>query len=73
LSLPAQVARLENYCRNKGFTVIKSFSFDESAYTNNRAEFDAIFNFIIEQKEKIAVYCDKTDRLSHNNNFYCFI
>ena len=66
LSLPAQVMRLENYCQNKGFPIIKSFSFDESAYKDDRTEFDTIFNFIIEQKEKIAVCCDKVDRLSRN-------
>ena len=66
LSLPAQVTRLENYCQNKGFPIIKSFSFDESAYKDDRSEFDQIFNFIVEQKEKIAVCCDKVDRLSRN-------
>ena len=52
LSLPAQVTRLETYCKNKGFSIIKSFSFDESAYKDDRSAFDVIFNFIIEQKEK---------------------
>jgi site-specific DNA recombinase len=66
LSLPAQVMRLENYCQNKGFSIIKSFSFDESAYKDDRSEFDMIFNFIFEQKEKIVVCCDKVDRLSRN-------
>jgi site-specific DNA recombinase len=66
LSLPAQITRLENYCKNKGFSIIKSFSFDESAYKDNRSEFDSIFNFILEQKEKIAICCDKVDRLSRN-------
>jgi len=66
LSLPAQVTRLENYCKNKSFNVIKSFSFDESAYKDERTEFDRIFDFIIEQKDKIAICCDKVDRLSRN-------
>jgi DNA invertase Pin-like site-specific DNA recombinase len=66
LSLPAQVTRLENYCQNKGFSVIKSFSFDESAYKDDRSAFDVIFNFIIEQKEKVAICCDKVDRLTRN-------
>jgi len=55
LSLPAQVNRLERYCENKGFPIIKSFSFDESAYKDERGEFNRIFNFIILQKEKIAI------------------
>ena len=65
-SLPAQVARLERYCQNKGFKIIKVCSFDESAYTDNRDEFDRILDFIIEQKEKLAVCCDKVDRLTRN-------
>ena len=35
-SLPAQIARLERYCQNKGFQVMKVCSFDESAYSNDR-------------------------------------
>jgi len=31
--------------------------FDESAYKDDRSEFDAIFNFIIEQK-RVAICCD---------------
>ena len=65
-SLPAQVTRLEKYCQNKGFEILKRFSFDESAYKDQRDEFDRIFDFVIEQKEKIAVCCDKVDRLSRN-------
>lgn len=65
-SLPAQVARLEKYCQNKNFPILKSFSFDESAYTTMRGEFDAILDFIIKQEGKVAVCCDKVDRLSRN-------
>ena len=66
LSLPAQVARLDRYCLAKGFNIVQSFSFDESAYTDDRTEFDRIFEFILQQKEKIAICCDKVDRLSRN-------
>ncbi len=48
-SLPAQVTRLENYCRNRGFEVIQTCSFDESAYTNDRTLFGATKN-VFEQK-----------------------
>lgn len=65
-SLPAQIVRLERYCQNKNFQILKIFSFDESAYKNDREEFDQILNFILEQKEKIAICCDKVDRLSRN-------
>lgn len=65
-SLPAQVARLESYCERKGYTIIKKFSFDESAYKDQRDDFDNILDFVIGQKEKIAVCFDKVDRLSRN-------
>lgn len=65
-SLPAQVARLENYCQRLGFPIMKICSFDESAYSHQRTAFDAIIDLILSQKEKIAVCCDKVDRLSRN-------
>lgn len=65
-SLPAQIARLERYCDNKQFVILKMFSYDESAYSDDRIEFDRIIDFILVQKEKIVVCCDKVDRLSRN-------
>jgi len=65
-SLPAQIARLKKYCQNKGFEIIKEVSFDESAYKEKRNDFDDILDFILGQKEKIAVCFDKVDRLSRN-------
>ncbi len=65
-SLPAQVVRLEQYCQRRGFEILEVCSFDESAYCNNRTEFDAIIDLILDQKEKIMVCCDKVDRLSRN-------
>jgi len=65
-SLPAQIARMEKHCQNKGFTIIKKFSFDESAYKTKRNDFDNILDYVIEQKEKVVVCFDKVDRLSRN-------
>lgn len=65
-SLPAQVARLEKYCQSKGFVIIKSCSFDESAYKSQRDEFDNILDFVLAQKNKIAVCFDKVDRLTRD-------
>ena len=45
---------------------MKSFSFDESAYKTKRNDFDNILDYVIEQKEKVAVCFDKVDRLSRN-------
>ena len=65
-SLPAQVVRLERYCQSKGLQIIKTCSFGESAYSDTRDEFDRILDFIIEQKDKLAICCDKVDRLTRN-------
>lgn len=65
-SLPAQIARLEKYCQNKSFKILHICSFDESAYTNDRSEFDRIIDLILNQQEKVMVCCDKVDRLSRN-------
>lgn len=65
-SLPAQIERLKNYCLRKGFEIVETFSFDESAYKTKRDEFDKILEYLKEHKEKIAVCFDKVDRLSRN-------
>ncbi len=67
-SLPAQIERINKYCKNKSFEIIKSFSFDESAYKDKRDEFDKFLDYVEElvKKEKIAVCFDKVDRLSRS-------
>ena len=65
-SLPAQIARLKSYCERKGHKIIKKVSFDESAYKDQRSDFDNILSFIDEQKEGVAVCFDKVDRFSRN-------
>ena len=65
-SLPAQLDRLRRYSNTKGFPILNEFSFDESAYKENREGFDEILDFVINQKEKVAVCFDKVDRLSRN-------
>lgn len=67
-SLPAQIERIESYCKKKEFKVIESFSFDESAYKDKRDEFDKLLEYVqeIAKKEKVAVCFDKVDRLSRS-------
>jgi DNA invertase Pin-like site-specific DNA recombinase len=60
-SLPAQIARLEKYCQNKNLDIMQVCSFDESAYTDDRSEFDRIIDLILAQQEKVIVCCDKVD------------
>ena len=45
-SLPAQIDRIEAYCKRKEFVVAVTFSFDESAYKTKRDEFDKIIDCI---------------------------
>ena len=67
-SLPAQIERIDSYCEKKGFPVVKSFSFDESAYKDKRDEFDKLLEYVqeIAKKERVAVCFDKVDRLSRS-------
>ena len=65
-SLPAQIERMQGYCIRKGFDILDSFSFDESAYKTKRDEFDTILTRIQQSKEKLAVCFDKVDRFSRN-------
>lgn len=66
--LPAQAERIDQYCKNRGYPIIESFSYDESAYKQKRDEFDKLLEFIeqISKKEKVAVCFDKVDRLSRS-------
>jgi len=54
-SLPAQINRLEQYCRNRGFIILRTCSFDESAYTNSRSELDVIIDYALNLNKKRAV------------------
>ena len=66
-SLPAQVARLENYCRQRGFQVVETYSFDETAYKpEKRDEIDKALECLKDSEEKIAVCFDKVDRFSRD-------
>lgn len=64
--MPAQLHRLEQYCKRKDFEVVETFSFDESAYKDKRDEFDKIIEYLEKTTETVAVCFDKVDRLSRN-------
>lgn len=65
-SLPAQIHRLEEYCKRKSFIIDKIFSFDESAYKQKRDEFDKALDYVKKTKEKVVVCFDKVDRFTRN-------
>ena len=66
-SLPAQQARLRGYIeRTERLKLDKEFIFDESAYKEHRKEFQNVIDYIISQKEVMALCCDKVDRLTRD-------
>lgn len=66
-SIPAQQNRLRAYIeKNTELHLIKEFVFDESAYKEHRKEFGKVLDYINNQKEIIALCCDKVDRLSRD-------
>lgn len=65
-SLPAQINRQKSYFGRLGYPIDKEFSFDESAYKVKRDDFDNILDYVLSQKDKVAVGFDKVDRLSRN-------
>ncbi len=66
-SLPAQIARMKDYCECNNFEIIKSYSFDETGYKSaQRVEFGKIIENINEHREKIVICFDKVDRLSRD-------
>lgn len=69
-SLPAQVHRLKTLCDQKGFVVIKEWQLDESAFKEDRLEFEKILDFIRKHPRPLAVCTDKIDRLQRNFNHW---
>lgn len=65
-SLPAQVARVERYCAQKGLPIPKMFEFDESAYSGKRKVFAEIVELIVAEKDTVALCLDKIDRLTRD-------
>lgn len=65
-SIDAQVIRLRKYCEKKELEIIKEFVFVESSTRGERPEFYKMIKFIKQQKGKIALVCDKVDRLQRS-------
>jgi len=62
-SLDAQLSKCRDYCTEKGLQIIKEYAFQESAIHGSRPKFFEMIDFIKEQKEPVALICDKLDRL----------
>ncbi len=64
----SQLIKLKEYADNKSFTYCKQeiFDFHESAYKTDRKKFTQVINSLRKQESKVALCCDKIDRLVRN-------
>ncbi len=65
-SILAQIDRLNGYCQKKGLNVIRQFEIIESSTRGVRKDFNAMINFIVAQKEKVALVADAVDRVQRS-------
>ena len=65
-SIEAQKERLKKYCQNKNLDIIKEYVIVESSTRGERPQFLEMIKFVKQQKETIAIVCDKVDRLQRS-------
>jgi len=65
-SINAQLNRLRDYCKRKDLNIIREFTIIESSTRGERPDFYKMIDFIKAQKEKVALVCDKVDRLQRS-------
>jgi site-specific DNA recombinase len=65
-ALPAQVYRLKDYAERKGFTY-ELIEIQESAYKENRQEFNEVIQKVKASKEPVIVVFDKIDRYTRDS------
>lgn len=65
-SVPAQLARAQEYARKKELAVISEYQFDESSLKEHRKKFEQVVEQIRKSKEKIALIVETVDRLQRS-------
>ena len=65
-SLVAQLDRLHAYCLRKNLDIIQEFTLVESSTRGERPEFQKMIAYIKKQSGKVALVCDKVDRLQRS-------
>ena len=65
-SLPAQIRRLQEYAKKKGFEVAETFSFSESAGEKIRKKFDEVMSYLRTHKDTTILLCENVDRATRN-------
>lgn len=65
-SLPAQIRRLQEYAKKKGFEIAETFSFSESAGDKIRKKFEEVMNYLRTHKDTTILLCENVDRATRN-------
>ena len=67
-SLKAQEDRLVDYCDRMGLQIVDTYKIVESSTRGGRPKFKEMLKAIKQEKEPIALVCDKVDRLQRSFN-----
>ena len=65
-SIPAQLARAQDYCHKRELKIKSEYCFDESSTKDQRKKFEQIINEIKQAKEPMALVVETVDRLQRS-------
>ena len=65
-SIPAQLARSQEYAKRKELEIFKEYQFDESSLKEHRTKFEEVLKYIRTSKEPIALIVETVDRLQRS-------
>lgn len=65
-SIPAQLARSQQWCKDKKLVIKSEYQFDESSTKDQRKKFEKVIDEIRQSKEPIALVVETIDRLQRS-------
>ncbi len=65
-SIPAQLARAQDYCHKRELRIKSEYCFDESSTKDQRKKFEQIISEIKQSKEPVALVVETVDRLQRS-------
>ena len=65
-SIPAQLARSRQWCKDKKLVIKSEYQFDESSTKDQRKKFEKVIDEIRQSKEPIALVVETIDRLQRS-------
>ena len=65
-SLPAQLERSRQWCKNKQLDIKSEYQFDESSTKDHRKKFEQVLEEIKQTKERVALVVETIDRLQRS-------